>query len=64
MDGFHIRIAYTVKNGLLQELCRLVSDQELLFDRMDAGSSSSNAPAASKPMEVKIREMKHEFKLL
>ena len=31
---------------------------------MDAGSSSSNAPSTPKPTEVKIRELKHNFKLL
>ena len=64
MEGFHIRIACMVKNNLLQELCCLVSDKELLFVKMDAGSSSSNASSAAKTMEVKIRELKHDFKLL
>ena len=64
MDACYIRIACMVKNGLLQELYCLVSDKELLFVRMDVGSSSSNPPFAPKPVEVKIKELKHDFKLL
>ena len=48
VDGCHFTIACTVKISLLRELYHLVRDKELLFVRMDAGSSSSNAPIAPK----------------
>ena len=65
MDGCYFRITYMVKNSHLQELCcRLVSEEEFLFVRMEVGFASSNASSAPKPMEVIIREMKHDFKLM
>ena len=65
MDGCYLRITCKVKNNHLQELCcLLVSEKEFLFVRIEVGFASSNASFAPKPMEVIIREMKHDFKML
>ena len=36
----------------------------LLLLRMDAGSSSAIAPVTPNPVEVKVRDLKHDLKLL
>ena len=50
--------------GFLQELCHLATAKNLLRIKMDAGSSSAIVPVTPNPMEMKVRELKHELKTL
>ena len=50
--------------SFLHKLCRLASAKKLSFFRMDAGSSSAMALVTPNPLEMKVRDLKHDLKVL